>query len=157
VRRLLVSLGLAALAASAIAAPAAAAQPAHDKFAPYTVTVNLPAGTLCDFNFRQVFTEQDSVTAFSDGHWRLKAKVTDTNWNLDTGATLTESVNWVLFGYSDHVRMQGLFWHLRDAHGKVVTVQAGQMIFGPDGVKFTPNANPSIPGVLCPALGGNPA
>jgi hypothetical protein len=52
----------------------------------------------------------------------------------------------------------GLFWHLRDASGKIVVVQAGQLRFDENGfVSATPNINPDFPAVICPALGGNPA
>ena len=52
----------------------------------------------------------------------------------------------------------GVFWHLRDASGKMVLVHAGQLRFDETGlIKFTPNLNPDFAAVICPALGGNPA
>jgi hypothetical protein len=53
----------------------------------------------------------------------------------------------------------GVFWHLRNAAGKLVVVQAGQMTFDSNGnlIKVTPHLNPDYAAVICPALGGSPA
>jgi hypothetical protein len=53
-----------------------------------------------------------------------------------------------------------MFWALRDASGKLVVQQAGQLVFDTDTgeiVKITPQFNPDFAAVICPALGGNPA
>jgi hypothetical protein len=53
-----------------------------------------------------------------------------------------------------------LVWHLRDPSGKLVVVQAGQLLFDINTgelLKATPNLNPSQAAVICPALGGQPA
>lgn len=54
----------------------------------------------------------------------------------------------------------GVFWHLRTADGKLVLVQAGQLVVSAaigEVLKVTPSVNPDEAAVICPALGGNPA
>jgi hypothetical protein len=49
---------------------------------------------------------------------------------------------------------------LRDADGKLVLIQAGQLVVNADTgeiVKLTPSINPDFAAVVCPALGGQPA
>jgi hypothetical protein len=49
---------------------------------------------------------------------------------------------------------------LRTAAGKVVVVHAGQWVIDTntgETVKITPNFNPDIAAVVCPALGGHSA
>ena len=83
-----------------------------------------------------------------------------THTNLATGFTLTEVDHFTVVTASDGQNKQvGIFWHLRNADGKIVLVQAGQMVFSATGevLKFTPNTNPDFAAVICPALGGHPA
>jgi molybdopterin-guanine dinucleotide biosynthesis protein A len=83
-----------------------------------------------------------------------------THTNLDTGFTLTETDHFTVTTATDgQNKLVGIFWHLRNADGKLVVVHAGQMVFSPTGevLKFTPNMNPDDAAVICPALGGHPA
>ena len=156
-RKLTLLLGL--VMGLALVATAAAASPTHETF-PFSGAVTNPAGNPCDFEYSQVFSGKDEVTSFSDGRVQVHEKVTVTHTNLDTGYALTEndqiSVTFYAAGGNKAV---GVFWHLRDASGKLVVVQAGQLVYdaGNNLVKFTPHTNPDFAAVICPALGGNPA
>ena len=78
--------------------------------------------------------------------------------NVDTNYTLTENDRLFFTFRADSEKDVGIFWHLRDADGKMVVVQAGQLRFDETGlIKFTPNLNPDFADVVCHALGGNPA
>jgi hypothetical protein len=93
-------------------------------------------------------------------------KVTDhqtqyvTHTNVDTGASLTE-VDHITFFFNARTARQktvGLFWHLRNSAGKIVVVHAGQWVIDTntgETVKITPNFNPDVAAVVCPALGGH--
>jgi hypothetical protein len=85
-----------------------------------------------------------------------------THTNLETGYILHEVDYLALkFDASEALFKQvGIFWHLRDASGKIVVVQAGQLVFNNDTgelLKFTPSINPDFASVICPALGGESA
>jgi hypothetical protein len=155
----LLALTLAALATVLFVSLAAAAPPTKETF-PFSGTFFSPAGDLCDFDYTQVFSGTDEVTFFSDGHVLVHEKIQVSHTNDDTGFTLTETDSYNITFYADgSQKLVGVFWHLRDASGKLVVVQAGQMVFDPVGnvVKFTPHMNPDFAGVICPALGGSPA
>jgi hypothetical protein len=60
----------------------------------------------------------------------------------------------------DQARVVGIFWHLRDADGKIVLVQSGQLVINLETgeiFEVTPAINPDFAAVICPALGGQPA
>ena len=118
-----------------------------------------PAGTLCDFDFHNVLTVSDSTGIFPDrviDHFVTIA--TDTN--LATDYTLTDIDHFTVITAADgQMKFVGVFFHLRDASGKLVAVNAGQLVLSATGevLKFTPNINPDDRAVLCTALGGHPA
>jgi len=127
-----------------------------------TVTFDFvfPAGTICDFDFHNVLTIVDNAIISPDGGMieHLLTEATDTN--NATGYTLTDIDHTTLFTAADgQTRFAGLFFHLRDASGTLVVVNAGQVVISPTGavLMFTPHMSPSDAAVLCTALGGHPA
>jgi hypothetical protein len=160
-RRLaLISFGMLIVALGATAA--SAAKPTHILKESFSDTFLAPAGKLCDFNFSQSFTIVDTGVFFDDESFRLSETAYVTNTNVDTGDTLTEVVHYALqLRASDaRIKQAGLIVHLRDASGKLVVVQAGQLVFDTETgelLKVTPAVNPDFAGVICPALGGQPA
>jgi hypothetical protein len=156
IRRPLLALTLGVLLTGVFVPVAAAAAPDRETF-PIDFEFVAPAGELCDFDYRQAATGQDVVTFFSDGRVQVQESVDVTHTNLDTDYTLTEQDR-VFFQFEeDSENDVGVFWHLRDATGKIVLVQAGQIHFDEDGITHTPNLNPDFADVICHALGGNPA
>lgn len=154
------SLAVITLAASV----ATAATPTHTKLS-VTDTDFVPAGDLCDFDYRASFTANVNIVVFGDpdNPTRVVDQVTlvKTHTNADTGYSLSEVDHWaeVFDAGSERFKQAGLFWHLRDPGGKLVIVQAGQIVFDASTgkiVKVTPNSNPDFAAVICPALGGNP-
>ena len=117
-----------------------------------------PAGTFCDFNYGEVATVSVDAIIFADRETDHIA-FTDTHTNLDTGLSLTETGDFTMFTAAGQTKTVGVFWHLRNADGKLVVVQAGQLVISPAGeiVKVTPGLNPDNAAVICPALGGRPA
>jgi hypothetical protein len=159
---LAVSFGLLIVALSATATAASAAQPTHILKQTFSDTFSAPAGELCDFNFSQSFTIVDTGVFFDDESFVLSETAYVTNTNVDTGYALTEVVHYTLqLDASDaRIKQAGLIVHLRDASGKLVAVQAGQLVFDTETgelLKVTPAVNPDFAGVICPALGGQPA
>jgi hypothetical protein len=151
---------LLALVMATVLVSVAAAAPPIKITEPFAGTFFSPAGDICDFNYLQEFSGTDEVTIFSDGRVQVHEFVTVSHTNEDTDFTLTETDRIVLTFYADgSEKAVGVFWHLRDASGKLVVVQAGQLRFDPVGntVKFTPHINPGFAEVVCPALGGSPA
>lgn len=141
---------------------ASAARPTHVLKQAFSDTFSAPAGELCDFNFSQSFTVVDTGVFFDDGRFVISETADVTNTNVDTGYTLTEVVHYALkLDASDaRIKQAGLIVHLRDASGKLVAVQAGQLVFDSETgelLKVTPAVNPDFAGVICPALGGQPA
>jgi len=149
---------LGALAPVAGSTAAWAAGPQHVT-STFTAEETFPAGTVCDFDFHNVFTATDDAIIFPDRmieHIVINA----THTNLATDFTLTETDHFTDFTASDgQIREVGIVWHLRNAGGKIVVVHAGQLVVSPTGevLKFTPNINPDFTAVICPALGGHPA
>ena len=120
----------------------------------------VPAGQFCDFDHRVAGTGTDNMIIFPDKTIdQTELQITHTN--QATGFALTETDNFVVqFTAADgQTKEVGVFWHLRNADGKIVVVQAGQLVFSATGevLKFTPGINPDEAAVICPALGGNPA
>jgi hypothetical protein len=118
-----------------------------------------PAGTLCDFDFHNVFAGSTDTITFPDRtieHFEVHA--TDTN--LATGFTLTDTDHFTAFTASDgQTKFVGLIFHLRTTDGKLVVNQAGQLVVSATGevLKVTPSINPNDREVLCTTLGGHPA
>lgn len=155
VRRFVLALTLGALATGIFVPAAAAAAP--ERFTEvFEGDFDFPAGELCDFDYLQTFTGVDHVTLFPD-RVQVQEHVTVTHTNVDTGYTLTESDSLFFTFYEDSDKQVGIFWHLRDATGKMQVVQAGLVVADENGVRHTPNLNPDFADVICHALGGNPA
>jgi hypothetical protein len=124
-----------------------------------TVEMTFEAGTFCDFTYRLMAKLSENQVIFTDRTIdQIEADFTHTN--LDAGFTLTEVDHITLFAAADgQTKFVGLLFHLRNADGKLVVVQAGQLVFSAtdEVLKFTPNADPDNAAVVCPALGGQPA
>lgn len=118
-----------------------------------------PPGALCDFNYGEVATVSLDAIIFAGTETdHIAATVIHTN--LDTGFSLTEVDQFTVFTAADgQTKIVGILWHLRNADGKLVVVQSGQLVISPTGeiVKVTPALNPDTAAVICPALGGQPA
>jgi hypothetical protein len=124
-----------------------------------SVSVDFPAGTVCDFNYSLSGTSTGTQTVFSD---RIEFHLVQlvTHVNVDTGYALTERDQFDFTVYPDGTTKQvGLIFHLRDPSGKLVAVQAGQVIVAPSGniMKITPHLSSDFAGTICPLLGGSPA
>jgi hypothetical protein len=119
----------------------------------------IPAGTLCDFDFHNVFAGSDNTVIFPNrtiDHVTVHAIDT----NLATGFTLTDTDHFTVVTASDgQMKIAGLIFHLRTVGGKLVVNQAGQLVLSATGdvLKVTPSINPNDRATLCTALGGNPA
>lgn len=123
-----------------------------------TFELNGPAGTFCDFTYHGIATLTEDVTE-SGGRTIDHIRLQIVHTNVDTGFTLHDADRIVEFTSDGVLRMVGLIDHFRGSDGKIVEVNAGQLIFGQNGdvLKFTPNTNPDRAAVVCPALGGHPA
>jgi len=117
-----------------------------------------PAGAFCNFSYGEVATVTLDAIIFADSETDHIA-FTDTHTNLDTGFSLTETGDFTVFTTAGHTKIVGIFWHLRNADGKLVVFQAGQLVISAAGeiLKVTPDVNPDNAAVICPALGGRPA
>ena len=117
-----------------------------------------PAGAFCNFNYGEVATVSLNAIIFADTETDHIA-FTDTHTNLDTGFSLTETGDFTVFTAAGQTKTVGIFWHLRNADGKLVLHQAGQLVISPAGeiLKVTPDVNPDNAAVICPALGGQSA
>jgi hypothetical protein len=149
-------LGLLALAAGNTAAWADGPQHVKTTF-PFEPPPQ-PAGAFCNFTYGEVATVTLNATISPDRETDHIA-FTDTHTNLDTGFSLTETGDFTVFTAAGQIKTVGIFWHLRNADGKLVVVQAGQLVISPTGeiLKVTPHLTPDNAAVICPALGGQPA
>jgi hypothetical protein len=118
----------------------------------------LPAGAFCDFTYGEVATVTLNAIISADTETDHIA-FTDTHTNLDTGFSLTETGDFTVFTTAGQTKTVGIRWHLRNAEGQLVVVQAGQLVISAAGdiLKVTPDVNPDNAAVICPALGGQPA
>ena len=118
----------------------------------------LLAGAFCNFTYGEAATVSLNAIIFA-GSETDHIAFTDTHTNLDTGFSLTETGDFTVVTTAGQTKTVGIFWHLRNADGKLVVVQAGQLVISPTGeiVKVTPDLNPDNAAVICPALGGQPA
>jgi hypothetical protein len=139
--------------------------PLHERSG-FSESGTIPAGELCDFAYSQTVTifQNSIIFGTSDDPDRTitQAEAQVTHTNLDTAFTLTEVDHLVLqFDAADsQFKATGIQWHLRDADGKLILIQAGQLVVNADTgeiVKLTPSINPDFAAVVCPALGGQPA
>jgi hypothetical protein len=117
-----------------------------------------PAGAFCTFSYGEAATVSLNAIIFA-GRETDHIAFTDTHTNLDTGFSLTETGDFTVFTAAGQTKTAGIFWHLRNADGKLVVHQAGQLVISPAGeiLKVTPDVNPDNAAVICPALGGQPA
>ena len=118
----------------------------------------LPAGAFCNFTYGEAATVSLNAIIFA-GSETDHIAFPDTHTNLDTGFSLTATGDFTVVTTAGQAKTVGIFWHLRNADGKLVVVQAGQLVISPTGeiVKVTPDLNPDNAAVICPALGGQPA
>src|SRR5262245_57440091 len=118
----------------------------------------LPAGACGEFAYRQAATVSLDAIIFA-GSETDHILYTGTHTNLDTGVSLTEHGDFTVFTTAGQTKTVGLFWHLRNAAGQLVVVQAGQLVISAAGeiLKVTPHVTPDSAAVICPALGGQPA
>lgn len=118
----------------------------------------LPAGAFCNFTYGEAATVSLNAIIFANSETDHIA-FTDTHTNLDTGFSLTETGDFTVFTSAGQTKTVGIFWHLRNADGQLVVVQAGQLVISAAGdiLKVTPDINPDNAAVICPALGGQPA
>ena len=149
-------LGVLAVAAGGTAAWAGGPQHVQSTF-PFDPPP-LPAGAFCNFTYGEAATVSLNAIIFA-GSETDHIAFTDTHTNLDTGFSLTETGDFTVVTTAGQAKTAGIFWHLRNAGGKLVVVQAGQLVISPTGeiVKVTPDLNPDNAAVICPALGGQPA
>jgi hypothetical protein len=156
--RLLMGLTVCLLVAGSVVPVASAAAPTRwtDSFS-FEATIPSDFPAICDFTYHQAVSVISQNTAFSDGRVEAHALVTTTHTNLSTGYALSDSDRFNTTAYPDGTfRVVGVWWHIRDANGKLVVHQAGQLVYDPNGnvIKFTPNINADFAAVICPALGG---
>jgi hypothetical protein len=116
-----------------------------------------PAGAFCNFNYGEAATVSLDAIIFA-GRETDHIAFTDTHTNLDTGFSLTETGDFTVFTAAGQTKTVGIIWHLRNADGKLVVHQAGQLVISPAGeiLKVTPDVNPDNAAVICPVLGGQP-
>jgi hypothetical protein len=167
-RMILAAVAAALVLLALVAGTARAADPAiHGKFS-FSFEVTFPAGTLCDFTYHGTSTvDVNSTYVPATGTFTYLQTQYNTHTNVDTGYTLTEvdQINNVLNavpGVDGTAVVMGVFWHLRDASGKLVLVKAGELTYDPvtgEVIRFTPNGafDQTFAQVICPALGGSPA
>ena len=118
----------------------------------------LPAGAFCNFTYGEAATVSLNAIIFA-GSETDHIAFTDTHTNLDTGFSLTETGDFTVFTTAGQTKTVGIFWHLRNADGQLVVVEAGQLVISAAGeiLKVTPAVTPDSAAVICPALGGQPA
>ena len=118
----------------------------------------LPAGAFCDFTYGEAATISLNAIIFASRETDHIA-FSDTHTNLDTGFSLTETGDFTVITTAGQTKTVGIFWHLRNAEGKLVVVQAGQLVISAAGeiLKVTADVNPDSAAVICPALGGHAA
>src|SRR5262249_47967505 len=123
------------------------------------VDTGAPAGKYCDFAIHNVGTGTDNIIMFPDrtiDHIDLQIA----HINVDIGFTLTETDHITEFtAKNGPTRDIGVYWHLRNADGKILLVKAGQLVISADTgevLKSTLNINPDNAAVICTALGGIP-
>ena len=118
----------------------------------------LPAGAFCNFTYGEAATVSLNAIIFANRETDHIA-FTDTHTNLDTTFSLTETGDFTVFTTAGQTKTVGIFWHLRNADGQLVVIQAGQLVISAAGeiLKVTPDVTPDNAAVICPALGGQPA
>jgi hypothetical protein len=145
----------------AVLTSVSAASAAPEQRATFSGVFDAPAGELCNFDYEQTFTIHIAFKELANGGYIEHDHVLVTHVNQQTGYTLHERdrTSFVVNPNQGTAKNVGVFWHLRTPDGKLIVVQAGQMLFDSDGnlIKITPALNPDYAAVICPALGGSPA
>jgi hypothetical protein len=166
-RRLIIVAVMAALTLGLT--PTALAGAPYREHGTTTQSFVFPAGEVCDFEYAESWVAKENYFEFgdpaTDGYILYKAQSRVVHTNLDTGYALTETTTIVEKFYPGTMvdKVVGVFWHLRDADGRLVMVHAGQWIIDYSGdlpvvVKITPNMLDAVwSEVICTALGGNSA
>jgi hypothetical protein len=124
-----------------------------------------PAGTICDFDYRQEASYTQNLERFYDSEGNLvrvedKVAITVRHTNLDTGYALTETDRYAAFVdfVSGEATTTGQNWHLVDQDGRLVLTGAGRftidLLTGDLVGDSTPHMGTDFPNVICPALGG---
>ena len=150
---------LGVLAPTAGSTAAWADGPLHVK-STFTFENPQPPGAFCDFNYGEVATVSLDAIIIADGTETDHIAATVIHTNLATGFSLTEVDHFTVFTAPDgQTKTVGIVWHLRNAEGQLVVVQAGQLVISAAGqiLKVTPDVTPDSAAVICPALGGQPA
>jgi hypothetical protein len=137
---------------------AAATPPTHTTNTFSASFTDLP-GDFCDVGVGIDLTVTSHVTTFSNGNYENHGTLKVTYTNLGTLQALTGTAVVNGHGSSSGEADSGLELKLRDANGKVVSVNAGRVVYDSSFqvVSFTPNSAPDVEAVVCPALGANPA
>jgi hypothetical protein len=177
-RRTILSVTTVALALVFVASPASGSVPVHERFEvsgtfdPGSSDPELnPYGVpdMCTFDYVQSWDGIANVTTWGDPAsfdkqiWNGPIVVTHTN--ATDGVVLTEKASYTVIledfngEYPATDTEAGLYWHLRDADGKVVVVKAGRIAWdNVEGtVTYTPNTSVDFWALVCPALGGEVA
>jgi hypothetical protein len=119
------------------------------------------AGEVCDFPYRQVVTVNFTSKPFTNDKYIEHDQIFVSHTNQATGYTLREhdTQTFIINAKQGVIKTVGVFWHLRNAAGKLLVVEAGQLTFDSNFnlIKVTPHVNPDFAAVICPALGGAPA
>jgi hypothetical protein len=158
---------IAAFGTLVLAAGAAATAPIKEPIE-VSYSADFPAGTICDFNYHEdvTITGWDEIFFDQAGNFvrdTVHLTIAVTHVNSDTGYVLTEAGDHLSQTFVDatqQVKVVGLNGLLKDSTGKVVLALAGQLIFDVsigEITKVTPNFGTDFAGLVCPALGGNPA
>jgi hypothetical protein len=146
----------------------ATGRPQKDSFS-FSFNDVVPAGELCDFDYRSRGTITITMLSFTDRNGEETHNLNHStgsfsHTNLDTGYSLTERL--VLNGSEDFVSgtgtTVGIQWHLKDAFGRSVLTVAGRLTYTLDPFEIltiTPRVDEffDFPNVICPMLGGEAA
>lgn len=166
-KRFVALLGVMVTAGALAVQAAGASGPVHEKVTMTFPPVDFPAGTICDFNYREegLLTVNAKVFLDEDGN-PVRVEEQDVahivHTNVDTGFTLTEDIHYAQhFDFvAGEVALTGNWWHLRDLDGRIVFVGSGMFIgdlVTGELLKATPNVGADFAEVNCTALGGAPA
>jgi hypothetical protein len=165
--RVWIFLSLVALGACGVATSASAAEPVHIKQTIGPISVDLPAGALCDFAYHEEDGGTQNVKRFFDDDGNLVAvedqlHATLLHRNIDSGLTLTEELHYAVHidFVTGAIRTTGQTWRLRDEAGNIVLSGTGLLavdLFTGEVTKETPKVLGDAAATLCPALGGAPA
>lgn len=163
-RRTIVLVPVVALAVLMMAPAANASRNATREKVTFDYSFEPQAGEACDFAYAETGSGWfNLVTVGSGPKMEIIAGGTSffSHENVDTREVQTEKVVYqdIIFYEEQRIVEAGLLWHLRDAEGKLILVEAGLIVYdlNENVLKVTPNRTPGLWEVMCPALGGEPA